>query len=252
MTWPERHLRLAQAILYLGILAAWEILPRAGLVPRLFVPPLSEALGDLVADHREYLGSLPTTFGEIFVSYVIVCGGGILAGQLVGSSATAQRMLLPVLRSAYAVPLVVLYPVMMVWFGLGSQSKIAFASIYAFIPTMLTAVAGVGALSPALAETARAFGATRAQQILYVALPASLPSIVAALRLGGALVIVGVIVAQMLGAAEGLGFLITRHRTLLNSPGVYAGIVLVLLITGLHEILLRGLERKVAAYRQGA
>ena len=252
MTWPERHLRLAQAIVYLGILAAWEILPRAGLVPRLFVPPLSEALGTLVADRREYLGSLPTTFGEIFVSYLIVCGGGILAGQLVGSSATAQRMLLPVLRSAYAVPLVVLYPVMMVWFGLGSQSKIAFASIYAFIPTMLTAVAGVGALSPALAETARAFGATRSQQILYIALPASLPSIVAALRLGGALVIVGVIVAQMLGAAEGLGFLITRHRTLLNSPGVYAGIVLVLLITGLHEVLLRGLERKVAAYRQGA
>jgi NitT/TauT family transport system permease protein/taurine transport system permease protein len=56
----------------------------------------------------------------------------------------------------------------------------------------------------------------------------------------------------MLGAAEGLGFLITRHRTLLNSPGVYAGIVLVLLITGLHEFLLRRLERRVAAYRQGA
>ena len=64
--------------------------------------------------------------------------------------------------------------------------------------------------------------------------------------------IVGVIVAQMLGAADGLGFLITRHRTLLNSPGVYAGIVLVLLITGIHEILLRRLERRVAAYRQGA
>jgi NitT/TauT family transport system permease protein len=251
MSWPERHLRLCQALLYAAILAAWEVLPRTGLVPRLFVPPLSEALTALVTDRREYLGSLPTTFGEILASYAIVCGGGILLGQVVGASATARRMLLPVLRSAYAVPLVVLYPVMMVWFGLGSESKIAFASIYAFIPTLLTAVAGVTALSPALAETARAFGATRLQQILYIALPASLPSIVAALRLGGALVIVGVIVAQMLGAAEGLGFLITRHRTLLNSPGVYAGIVLVLLITGLHEVLLRGLERRVAAYRQG-
>ena len=106
------------------------------------MPPLSEAIGTLVTDHREYLGSLPTTFGEILVSYAIACGGGIVLGQLVGASATARRMLLPVLRSAYAVPLVVLYPVMMVWFGLGSQSKIAFASIYAFIPTMLTAVAG--------------------------------------------------------------------------------------------------------------
>src|SRR5262245_40776093 len=249
MTWPERHPRWCQTLLYLGIVAAWEILPRAGLVPRLFVPPVDEAITTLITDHRDYLGSLPTTFGEILAAYAIACGGGILLGQLVGSSTVACRTL-PVLRSAYAVPVVVLYPMMMVWFG-GSQSKIAFASIYAFIPTMLTAVAGVAAVSPALVETARAFGATRAQQILYIALPASLPSIVAALRLGGALVIVGVIVAQMLGAADGLGYLITRHRTLLNSPGVYAGIVLVLAITGLHELLLRRLERKVAAYRQG-
>jgi NitT/TauT family transport system permease protein/taurine transport system permease protein len=83
--------RLVQASLYLGILAAWEILPRAGVIPRLFVPPLSEALTTLVADRREYLGSLPTTFGEIAVSYLIVCGGGILLGQLIGSSAGAAE-----------------------------------------------------------------------------------------------------------------------------------------------------------------
>jgi NitT/TauT family transport system permease protein len=242
--------RLGHAALYLAILAAWEILPRAGVIPRLFVPSLSEAVAALVADRRDYLASLPTTLGEILAAYVIACGGGIVAGQLVGASARARRMLLPVIRSAYAVPLVVLYPVMMVWFGLGAESKIAFASIYAFVPTMLTAVAGVVALSPALGETARAFGATRLQQILYIALPASLPSVVAALRLGGALVIVGVIVAEMLGAAEGLGFLITRYRTLLNSPGVYAGIILVLAMTGVHEILLRRLERMVASYRE--
>jgi len=115
--------RLGQASLYLGILAAWEILPRAGVIPRLFVPPLSEALTTLVADRREYLGSLPTTFGEIAVSYLIVCGGGILLGQLIGSSAGARRMILPVLRSAYAVPLVVLYPVMMVWSASGPSRR---------------------------------------------------------------------------------------------------------------------------------
>jgi NitT/TauT family transport system permease protein/taurine transport system permease protein len=245
-----RRVRLAQASLYVAILVAWEVLPRADVVPRLFVPPLSEALGTLVSERAEYLGSLPTTLGEIVAAYAIACGGGIVVGQLLGGSPTARRMLLPVIRAGYAVPLVVLYPVMMVWFGLGPESKIAFAALYAFIPTMLTALAGVAALSPALAETARALGATRAQQILYIALPASLPSSVAALRLGGSLVIVGVIVAEMLGAGEGLGFLITRQRTLLNSPGVYAGIVLVLAMTGLHEALLRRLERRVAAYRE--
>jgi NitT/TauT family transport system permease protein/taurine transport system permease protein len=245
-----RRTRLAQAAFYLSILLAWEVLPRAGVIPRLFVPPLSEALAALAREHREFLGSLPTTVGEILAAYALACGGGILAGQLVAASPAARRMLLPVIRSAYAVPLVVLYPVMMVWFGLGPESKIAFAAVYAVIPTMLTVVAGVAALSPALVETGRALGATRAQQILYIALPASLPSLVAALRLGGALVIVGVIVAEMLGAADGLGFLITRHRTLLNSPGVYAGIILVLAMTGMHELLLRRLERTVAAYRE--
>jgi len=243
-------IRLAQAALYLGILGAWEVLPRIGVVPRLFVPPLSEAVTMLATESAEFFGSLPTTLGEILVAYVIACGGGILAGQLIGASARARRMLLPVIRAAYAVPLVVLYPAIMVWFGLGVESKIAFAALYAFIPTMLTALAGVSALNPSLGETARAFGATRWQQILYIAVPASLPSVVAALRLGGALVIVGVIVAEMLGASEGLGYLVTRYRTLLNSPGVYAGIILVLLMTGLHEMLLRQLDRSVATYRE--
>ena len=243
-------IRVAQAVLYFAILAAWEVLPRVGAVPRLFVPPLSEAITMLATERREFFGSLPTTLGEIVVAYAIACGGGILAGQLIGASGRARRMLLPAVRAAYAVPLVVLYPVMMVWFGLGVESKIAFAALYAFIPTMLTALAGVSALNPSLAETARAFGATRLQQILYIALPASLPSVVAALRLGGALVIVGVIVAEMLGASDGLGYLVTRYRTLLNSPGVYAGIILVLAMTGLHEALLRRLDRAVQTYRE--
>ena len=52
MSWAERHVRWCQALLYLGILVAWELLPRTGLVPRLFVPPLSEALARLVSNHR--------------------------------------------------------------------------------------------------------------------------------------------------------------------------------------------------------
>lgn len=245
-----RRVRLAQVALFAAIAVLWEVLPRVGVVPPLFVPPLTEAIEALVRNRGEFLENLRPTLLEILASYAVACGGGIAAGLLIGSSPAARRVLLPVLRSAYAVPLVVLYPVVMVWFGLGPESKVAFASIYAFIPTLLTTVAGVAALTPALHETARAFGATRLQQILYVSLPASLPSMVAALRFGGALVIVGVIVAEMLGASEGLGFLITRHRTLLDSPGVYAGILLVLMMTGLHELLLRRLERRVEAFRE--
>lgn len=243
------QIRRAQLALAVVILAGWELLPRLGVIPKLFVPPLSEALGALVEYRVEYLSHLPVTVLEILVSYLIACGGGVTLGMLIASSGRARRMALPVLRSAYAVPMVVLYPVMMVWFGLGIGSKVGFAVIFAFVPTLLTTVAGVAALSPHLLETARAFGASRWQRILYVQIPASLPTLVAALRLGGALVIIGVTVAEMLGAVEGLGFLITRHRTLLNSPGVYGGIILVLVITSGHEVLLRRLDLRVERFR---
>lgn len=246
----QSQVRGAQLALAVAILAAWELLPRLGVIPKLFVPSLSEALGALYEDRADYLAHLPPTLLEILASYVIACGGGVTLGMLIASSPRARRMALPLLRSAYAVPMVVLYPVMMVWFGLGIGSKVAFATIFAFVPTLLTTVAGVAALSPNLLETARAFGANRWQRILYVQVPASLPTLVAALRLGGALVIVGVTVAEMLGAVEGLGFLITRHRTLLNSPGVYGGIILVLVITSGHEVLLRRLELRVARFRE--
>ncbi len=249
MAAASAEVRVARTALLVALLLAWEVLPRAGVVPKLFVPPLTEALWALVEYGNEYLSQLPVTMIEILVSYLLSCGGGVVLGMVIASSARGTRIVLPLLRSAYALPVVVLYPVMMVWFGLGMGSKIGFASIFAFIPTVLTTVAGVAALSPNLRETARAFGATRWQQILYVQVPASLPALVSALRLGGALVIVGVIVAEMLGAVGGLGFLITRHRTLLNSPGVYGGIILVLAITGSHELLLRRLERRVAGYR---
>ena len=244
------QIRWAQAALAAAILAGWELLPRFGVIPKLFVPSLSEAIGALYEYRAEYLAHLPATVVEILVSYLLACGGGVTLGMLIASSPRARRMALPVLRSAYAVPMVVLYPVMMVWFGLGMGSKVAFATVFAFVPTLLTTVAGVASLSPHLLETARAFGASRWQRILYVQVPASLPTLIAALRLGGALVIVGVTVAEMLGAVEGLGFLITRHRTLLNSPGVYGGIILVLVITSGHEVLLRRLERRVEKFRE--
>jgi NitT/TauT family transport system permease protein len=235
-------------LIMLAVLVLWEALPRLGLVPQLFLPPLSTTLAAGLADWRAYAEALAVTLAEIAAALVFAVGGGILAGALAGSMALARRIVLPVFSSLYAVPLVVLYPVFTAWFGIGSESKIAFAAVYGFFPTMLATAAGIQTIDPNLVLTARSMGATPLQRLLRVILPASIPTLLAGLRLGGALVIVGVVVAEMLIAAAGIGYLVTSSRTVLDSPRVFAGVLLVLVIAVGFDLAMRAVERRCAAW----
>ncbi len=108
----------------------------------------------------EYGRALAVTLYEIAVAMVFACGGGILAGAIVGSLPRPRVLIMPMVSSLYAVPLVILYPVFTVWLGIGSESKIAFASIYGFLPTMLATAAGIQTIDPQLLLAARSMGAT--------------------------------------------------------------------------------------------
>jgi NitT/TauT family transport system permease protein/taurine transport system permease protein len=96
----------------------------------------------------------------------------------------------------YAVPIVILYPIFTAWFGIGSQSKIIFAGVYGFFPVMLSTAAGIRTIDAQLLLAARSMGATLPQQITRVIIPASIPTVLTGLRLGGALTIIGVVVAN--------------------------------------------------------
>ena len=91
---------------------------------------------------------LLVTLYEVAVAMLIACGVGILVGALVGGIALLRDLLLPVFSSLYAVPIVILYPIFTAWFGIGSESKIAFAGIYGFFPVMLSTAAGIRTIDP--------------------------------------------------------------------------------------------------------
>lgn len=236
-------------LLVLLLLALWEALPRLGLVPALFLPPPSAVLQSALVDWREFGHEGVTTLSEIAAALAIACVAGTLAGALVGSTPALRRLVLPLASSLYALPLVILYPLFTVWLGLGPQSKIAFGAVYGFFPTMLAAAAGIRTIPAQYMTTARSMGASRGQTILHIVLPAAIPPILTGIRLGGALVIVGVIVAEMLASASGIGFLISRYRTMLDSPRVFLGISLVLALTIAFDMGMRLLEAKVRAWQ---
>ena len=230
-------------------LLAWELVPGTGLIPELFLPALSSTLAVLYQDWRIYAGALLVTLYEVALAMLIACGGGIAVGAVVGGVARLRDLLLPVFSSLYAVPIVILYPVFTAWFGVGSESKIAFAGIYAFFPVMLSTAAGIRTIDPQFILAARSMGATLAQQVTRVIIPASLPAVFAGLRLGGALAIIGVVVSEMLTAAAGIGYLVTLNRTILDSPRVFAALMMILILSVAYYMLARAIESRMVVWQ---
>jgi len=192
---------------------------------------------------------LLVTLYEVALSMLIACGLGILAGAVVGGLAVLRNLLLPIFSSLYAVPIVILYPVFTAWFGIGSQSKIAFAGIYGFFPVMLSTAAGIRTIDPQFLLAARSMGATLPQLVTRVIIPASVPTVFAGLRLGGALTIIGVVVAEMLTSSAGIGYLVTLNRTILDSPRVFAAILAILVLSIAYYMLARALESRMVVWQ---
>ena len=236
-------------IIIAALLVLWEVLPRIGAISTLFLPPLSDTIRIVVIDWRAYADALAVSLGEVAVALIFACGGGILAGALIGSVPALRALLMPVASSLYAVPLVILYPVLTVWLGIGPESKIAFAAINGFLPTALATAAGIRTIDPNLLLAARSMGATLPQRVVRVIVPASIPTVLAGLRLGGVLVIVSVVVAEMLISTAGIGYIVTQYRTVLDSAHVFGAVLLIVLVTLLFDTGARFLERRAAIWQ---
>jgi NitT/TauT family transport system permease protein len=114
---------------------------------------------------------------------------------------------------------------------------------------MLSTAAGIRTIDPQYLLAARSMGATLPQQIARVIIPASIPTVLTGLRLGGALTIIGVVVAEMLTSAAGVGYLVTRNRTILDSPRVFAAILMILVLSVAFDLLARMIERRTLGWQ---
>jgi ABC-type nitrate/sulfonate/bicarbonate transport system permease component len=220
-----------RAAVGLGLVLGWEVLARAG-PPLLWVPP-SRALPALA--RLLTLRSFPAlpehlwlTVGEILVAYGLAVGAGLGVGFVLGLRPTLGRVYAPLLGVVYAVPSVVWYPSLMLLFGLGATSKIAFGFLLGVYPIVLAVLAGARQVSRELVTMAQAFGAGRVRVFATVMLPSMLSTLTGGLRAGLALTVVGVIVGEVLGSRAGLGYLINYAYGLLRTADYVALVLLTL------------------------
>ncbi|MFI5668596.1 ABC transporter permease [Streptomyces sp. NPDC051704] len=235
----------------LALLALWEAAPRLGLVDSTFLPPVSEvaaawwelAGNGQLAEHTQ--ASLVRSFGGFGIAVVVAVPLGLLIGWY-RPVAVLLGPLLEVFRNTAALALL---PVFVLLLGIGETSKVSIV-VYACVwPILLNTISAVGNADPTLIRLARSMDLSTPRLFQKVILPASVPAVFTGIRLAGAVSILVLVAAEMIGAKAGLGFLINASQFNFAIPEMYAGIVTISAIGVAFNQLLVTVERRLSLWR---
>lgn len=244
-----RYIPFGKLAFAMGFLAIWQVACSLGwLSPFIVASPL-HIVEVAVSDGATFLDAARVTCGSILLAVCGAWGAGIASGAVLGSTPIMARATAPILSSILAVPLVVWYPILMAWLGIGMESKIIYGILSGYFPIVLATLSAVQHIDQRYIALARSIGASSAHVFLRFVLPLSMPTIVGGVRIGTAFTVIGVLAAEMLASTSGIGFLISYYRTLFDTGHVYLGIIFALFITLAINACLTWLERRVGRWR---
>lgn len=211
----------------LGLLAVWEIVARAEWVNPLIVPPFSKILAifaETIAD-----GQIPAqilvSMKRALVGYLLAAAVFIPLGILMGLSPTLYRLFEVVVEMLRPVPPPVVIPVALLFFGLGDEMKIFVIFFSCAWPILLNTLDGVRNLDWVLLNTARTFGLPRHKIIWQVILPACSPQIMTGLRVSLPIMLILVVISEMVGSTDGIGYFVLDSQRRFKVAQMYAGML---------------------------
>jgi NitT/TauT family transport system permease protein len=234
-----------------AILLAWEAAVRWGWVNSFFVSQPSAVAASLSRTARsgELGHNIAVSFREFVIGYGLSVVVGILAGALAGRFRTVEYALDPFLWFLYSAPLIAFYPIFVLWFGLGVPTVIAMTFLLSVPQIAANTLNGIQSVNPGLIRAARSFGATEGDLLWKIVLPASLPTVIAGLRLGVGRALMGVVVGELFGATAGLGYSISYYGALLKTTDMIASLVVVIVLGVLCTQGLSALEARLDSWR---
>src|SRR4029079_4853614 len=222
--WWRPALGLALPVALAGV---WHLILRAGWASGRLVPPPSVIFDTFVELWRagELQRHILVTTGRVAAGFGIGVVAGTLGGAICGYSALLRRVLDPSLQALRAIPSIAWVPLFVLWFGIFEGSKITLIAVGVFFPVYLGVMGAIMSVDRKLVEVGRAFRLSDAAMVRRILLPAVLPAYVLSLRSGLGLGWMFVVAAELLGASEGLGYLLIDGQQLGKPAQIVAAIV---------------------------
>ncbi len=233
------------------LLALWEGLVRVRALDARFFPAPSSIVGTfagLIAS-GELLQHVAVSMKRVLLGFLFGGAPALALGLAMGLSRWARAALNPIIAATYPIPKSAILPLVMLIFGLGDASKVALVAIGVFYLVLINTMAGVLNIPSIFLDVGRNFGARRLQFFLTIALPGALPLIFAGLRLGLGIGLILIVIAEIVGARSGIGYMMWQAWTIFAVERMYVGLVVIAVLGWLAALILDQAERLLIPWK---
>ncbi|GAC1317188.1 MAG: ABC transporter permease [Chloroflexota bacterium] len=252
---PGRFTRYESLIIgasaVLIFLAVWQFVTFRRIVPELFLPGPTDIAAAFVAYVAKgqiwpdiWISGQELVYG-FFLSIII----GLPLGILMGWYRRINMALDPFVTFFYTIPRIALTPLLIIWFGIGINSKIAVVFLGAIFAIVINTAAGVKNLDPALIKAARSFGASDAQLFRTIVVPGSVPFILTGLRLALGHALTGVVVGELVAAQLGVGLMMATAGATFQTSKVFVGIMIIATAGMVLTYVLSRIEQRFQSWK---
>jgi len=251
MKWGAARPALIGLIVPVLLGLAWEFGVRAGLIPGRLMPPPSALWTAAVAMVKtgELQSHILATLWRVMVGFGIGAAAGTVFGTITGASQWARQLLDPTIQGIRAIPSLAWVPLFILWLGIFETSKLALVALGVFFPVYLGVFSAIQDVDRKLVEVGRVFGLSRPAIVWRITLPAILPVWIAALRSGLGLGFMFVIAAELMGASEGLGFLLLDGQQMGRADSILVAMVTFALLGKLADGIMVALSRPLLRWQ---
>lgn len=231
------------------ILGVWHLGVTLSDVPASFLPSPVAVLGTLLEQRGLLWRHSLTTLSETALGILLAVVTALVWAPLLDQFGVLRRALLPFLVASQTVPIIVLAPLMLLWFGFGLLPKVLLVALFAFFPIVLSTLSGLAQTPPERVDLMRSLAASPWQAFRLLRWPGALPSFFSGLRITLTYSVTGAIFAEYVGGFSGLGILLQTAANSRATPLVFATIVVIALLSSLLVASVRLLERFIMPWR---
>lgn len=254
VTFTDRSVRAKSGLAVVSpllLLMIWEAASRTGALDDRFFSAPSHILAALwdMALSGELWTHVSASMSRLLIGFAIGAVPGLVLGLMMGVSPIVRMALQGTVDALFPIPKIAVLPLMLMIFGLGESSKYATIAIGVFFPILINTMAGVVNIPRIYAQVGHNYGASRFQIYRTIALPGSLPTIFAGLKLATGIAYVLIVAAEFVGAREGIGYMIWNSWQVFRIEDLFIGLLLISMLGVLTAKLLRVAEARVVPWQ---